>query len=60
MRSTTYLSWWTFKPRVIAQTFRAKLRKILLEARNEVKAAKKKPMIAATKAKRINPPYQNG
>jgi len=30
--STTYLSWWALKPREIVKKFRAKLRRILLEA----------------------------
>ena len=36
--STTYLSWWAFKPREIIKRFRARLRKILLEAGVKVKS----------------------
>ncbi len=35
LRSTTYLSWWAFKPSQIVERFKAKLRRILLEATNQ-------------------------
>jgi hypothetical protein len=38
MRSTSYLSLWAFKPREIVKKFRAKLRRILLEAGVKVKS----------------------
>jgi hypothetical protein len=44
MLSTTYQSWWTFKPREVAKKCRAKLRKILY---NEAKP----PKLSTTKAK---------
>jgi hypothetical protein len=56
MLSTMYQSWWTFKPREVAKKFRAKLRRILLEANNEVKTTKRKSTTTAKKAKRIKPP----
>jgi len=55
MRSTTYRSLWTYKPREIAKRFRAKLRRILLEAKNEVKPTKRKAVIPGKKTKRVKP-----
>jgi hypothetical protein len=47
LMSTTYLSWWTFKPKEIVKKFRAKLRSILLEA--GVKLTKRKSWAAKEK-----------
>jgi hypothetical protein len=39
--SSTYLNWWALKPRGIVKKFRAKLRRILLEANSTATRAKK-------------------
>jgi hypothetical protein len=41
--STTYLSWWAFKPNETVEKFRAKLRRILLEATTTLKLPSANP-----------------
>jgi hypothetical protein len=60
MLSTTYLSWWAFKPREIVKRFRAKLRRILLEASSTVKDTKHKSTARVKKPKRIKLPKTVG
>lgn len=54
--SGMYISWWALKPREIVKRFRAKLRKILLDASSTVKATKSKSTTRAKKAKRTGLP----
>jgi hypothetical protein len=56
MRSTTYESWWTWRPGEVAQSLTSELQRILLEADNETKPTSKKSTSAAKKAPRMKSP----